>query len=85
MRPDSLGYWSKAYLKTGQSSRFMPLSRFQLNTQPLTEVRGDVDQRIERKSRNATPQQLIDARLRLAAMLCRFKLHPSFLLNQRLV
>ena len=52
---------------------------------PLTEVRGYVDQRIERKARNATPQQVIDARLRHVAMLCRFKQRPAVLLNQRFV
>ena len=52
---------------------------------PLAEVRGDVDQRIKGEARNATPQQLIDAGLRDAAMLCRFKLRPVVLLTQRLV
>ena len=52
---------------------------------PLAEVRGDVDQRIERKARNAATQQLIDARLHHAAMLGRFKLRPAVLLNQRFV
>ena len=37
----------------------------------------------KREMRNATPQQLIDARLRDAALLCRFKLRPAVLLNQR--
>lgn len=46
---------------------------------PLADVRGDVEQRIERK---AAPEQLIDTRLRHAAMLCRFKLRPAVLLSQ---
>lgn len=50
---------------------------------PLAKVRGDVDQRIQRKTRNAPPQQLIDARLRDAAMFGRFKLLRAVLLNQR--
>ena len=50
---------------------------------PLAEVRGDIDQCIKREARNAAPQEFIDARLRHAALLCRSKLRPAVLLNQR--
>ena len=49
---------------------------------PLAEVRSDVDLCIEGKVRNAASQQLIDARLRDAALLGRFKLRPAVLLDQ---
>ena len=50
---------------------------------PLTKVHGNVDQRIKRESRNAPTQKLIKARLRDAAMFCRFRLRLAFGLNQR--
>lgn len=50
---------------------------------PLAEVRGDVDQRIGREARKAAAQQFIDAGLRTAAMLGRFKLRLVVFLNQR--
>ena len=46
----------------------------------MTLVRGNVDQRIERK---APPQQFLVARLRDAAMICCFKPRPALALNQR--
>ena len=49
---------------------------------PLAKARGDVDQRIKREARHTAPQQLIDAWLRHAAMLGRFKLRPAVLLNR---
>ena len=50
---------------------------------PLTKMRRDVNQCIEREARDAAVQLFIEARLCHAAMLCRFKLRPAILLNQR--
>ena len=73
-------HWSATH-STARSKR--RLSRLQLHMHPLAQVRSNVDQRIERKARDTPTQQLIDARLRDAALLGRFKLRPSFALNQR--
>ena len=52
---------------------------------PMADVRGDVEQCIEREARHAAVQGLIDARPRDAAVLCCFRLRPVVLLNQSLV
>ncbi len=56
-------------------------SRIQFDVHPLSERRGDVHERVERKARQPAAQQIVDARLRHTAT---GRAKPSFVISHRL-